>query len=145
MNKKGFVNVFVTLGIVLIIIAIVISFFIYFQINLIQTKIKSDLNFAIYDGIVAMNRNEFGLGNYSIDRLMFENVINKWCQNVKQDIPWVQEAKVINITLSDTTYGINLKVKLDVKFIPIIKIKQKATTIISSDINLSKLRYERTK
>ena len=44
MNKKGFVNVFITLGVALILIIIIISFFIYFQINLVQTKIKNDLN-----------------------------------------------------------------------------------------------------
>lgn len=145
MNKKGFVNVFITLGVALILIIIIISFFIYFQINLVQTKIKNDLNFAIYDGIVAINRNEFGLGSYSIDKIVFENIITNWCENVKKDIPWVIEAKIMDITIFNGANEINLSVKLSIKFTPVIKIKEHATTIIVSDINLSRLKYERMK
>lgn len=144
MNKKGFVNVFITIGIVILIFVLLTCFMIYFQINHIKTKIKNEMQYIIYDSVVAINKDKASLGVYSVDKSKLENVISGWCKNKEKDIAYAKQISVKEVTVYSKEKSVNIKVKLNVKLKPIINIGKEIETTITEEYDISLLKYERS-
>lgn len=144
-NKKGFVNVFITIGVVVVIFVLIACFMTYFQVNHIRTKVINELQYTIYNSIVAVNKEDINLGVYSVDKSSLEQVISVWCKNQIKETVYIKDMNIKDITISKKEKGVNIKVSLDVVFEPIIHFTNSIRTTVTSDYDLSLLEYERNK
>lgn len=140
MNKKGFVNICISLGVVIIIVILISVFLIYFQVNVLISEIRQELYYELQNGMLAIEKDELALNSYLIDNKKLTEQINNWIQTSGKSKLNVIDIKIKEITTNNKNKKATFKVKLTVTFKPIINIKQVASIDITNDIDLSLLK-----
>lgn len=140
MNKKGFVNICISLGVVIVIVILISVFLIYFQVNVLISEIRQELYYELQNGMLAIEKDELALNSYLIDNKKLTEQINNWIQTSGKSKLNVIDIKIKEITTNNKNKKATFKVKLTVAFKPIINIKQVASIDITNDIDLSLLK-----
>ena len=140
MNKKGFVNICISLGVVIILVILISIFLIYFQVNVLISEIRQELYYELQNGMLAIEKDELALSNYLIDNKKLTEQINNWIQTSAKSKLNVKDIKIKEITTNKTNKKATFKIKLTVTFKPIINIRQLASIDITNDIDLALLK-----
>lgn len=154
-EKRGAVNIFIPLGIVIIMIVLFSIFLTYYQVTVIINGIKQDLFYILQNSIIGCEQEGLKLGEYIPNNVQIynaiESVITKNYIKEKSSIIDMKIEELNFITNSEeasvhTNGRINesmVHVRIKIKFKPIIKFENKEVydVILHEDVKVSFLKY----
>lgn len=117
-NKRGNLNVFISIGIILMLTILTVFFLVYFQINVIANNVRQNLFYSANNAILAMNVQSLAYGKYNMDihyaKELIEDLLNKNAQGAISNI------EVKSLKLENIEGGPNLYAQVVVKFKTIV-------------------------
>lgn len=138
-NKKGNINIFIPLGIILLITIFVAIFLAYYQVNIIADNIRKDLFYISNNAILAFNQQDLAYGKYTLDeqkaKEIIEEILNKNYQN--------GSVLKISIIQLDQIENNQILIKIKVRFKSFITLfgRNQYEFIMTETVKISLMKY----
>lgn len=141
MRKKGHVNIFIPIGILLLVIVFVITFLIYFQVSTIINSVKKELFYIANNALIAMDEEALAYNDYNIDLNKMRYIIQNLLDRNKQRN--VNRVSIMDLRFNSNNKKPHLYIKVKVEFKPIVNIfsKESYSFKLQDEVMIALLNY----